>query len=455
MSNESAENRELGTKKISSLVLKYCEAGVLGLLFQGVQVSLDGYFMGNGLGEIGLQTIAIVVPLLSFAMAIGCMIAVGATSFAATSLGEGKTKEARKFFGTSVWFGLFFGTAIGVAGFFFAEQVAMLLGATGEMVEPCRQYIERFFVFFPFFVEGCVFYYFVRLDEKPFLGTLAFIVPVIYAEIVEYCCVYLWGVGTASSSTAYGLTVGSWSLCGLYFLFNKKTIFKVKLSDAKICFKEVAGICKAGMAAFSVQIAIALVAVIINQFLVAYATDADNAAFGVLNGYIMYIGCLIVTLGFAPGLQPIASFNYGARAFERVRNALNVTIAYHLVVISAIVILVFLLQEPILRFFIGSNEAVMDAAKNHMLPFLGLFSFGTVSFVVSGYYQAIAKDGIACVVALLRNVIFLLPALILLVPAIGNDGIWLSMALSDLLAFGVSMLLVVRENKRLNMMRMP
>lgn len=452
---EISESRELGSKPIAPLVRKYCAAGLIGLLCQACQISLDGFFVGNGLGELGLSTIAIVVPLLSFAMAIGCLIGVGGTSLAAIHLGKGERDKARTLFGQCVWLALFVGVVFAVAGYALAPQIAGFLGATPDLVAPCTAYIKRYFLFFPFYVLGCVFYYFVRLDEKPFIGTLAFVVPVIYAEIIEYLCIFVWQIGTAGSSTAFGLTVGSWALIGIYFFVNKKTLFKVKLSDAKLKFSLVREVSVAGFATFAVQMAIAAIAVIINAFLVSYSTPIETAVFGVLNGYLMYILTLIVTLAFAPGLQPIASYNFGARAYERVRQALNCTALYTVLVMALIVALVLLFREYILLFFIGSDASLLSAASNRIATYLILFPLGCLAFVVSGYFQAIEKDGKATFAALCRNVVYLVPVLFLLTAGmnLGADGIWLAMPICEVLSFATSMYFIVRENKRLKGLR--
>lgn len=451
MSDNASENRELGTKPIGPLVRKYCAAGLIGLFFQAFQISTDGYLVGNGLGAVGLSTIAIVVPLLSFAMAIGCLIGVGGTSLAAIDLGRNQEEKARKIFGQCVWLGIFCGITIMVLGLAFSEQIAIFLGATGDLIKTCTSYVNRYFMFFPFYVLGCIFYYFVRLDEKPFIGTLAFVIPPIYAEIIEYMCIFHWNVGTASSSTAFGLTVGSWSLIGFYFLCSKKTLFKVNLSDAKLEWKIVREVVIAGMATFAVQMAIAAIAVIVNAFLLQYSDATDTTVFGVLNGYLMYIMTLIVTIAFAPGLQPIASFNIGAKQYARVRKALNICSIYTVVIMGLIVVLILLFKDQVLYFFIGDDPEVLSRASERIYIYIGLFAFGCLSFVVSGYYQAIEKDGKAVFTALCRNVIYLMPVLIILTGLfnMGSAGVWLAMPVCEILTFVTSMALIVNENKRL------
>ena len=437
-------------KSIPSLVGRFSIAGFLGLCGQALQISLDGYFVGNGLGETGLSTIAVVVPLLSFATAIGCMIGVGSTSLATIALGRGETEKARSIYGASVWLGLFLGIAIAAVGRLFAGEIAQILGAPDALLAPCTDYIRRFFLFFPFIMLGCIWYYYVRLDGKPLIGTAAFTFPALYAALVEYQLIFRFGAGIESSATAFGITVGSWAFCGIHFLLSRTTLFKVKVSDIK---RINAGFAKdiavAGLASCTTQIAVALVAVNINYFLGRYGTSTDIAAFGVLNGYIIYIFSLIVTLAFAPSVQPIASLNMTAHAFGRVRQSLFVSCVLSVCSMGLITVLLLVFSTPIVSFFTGNDPSLTVAVQERLPFYVGLYSLGSMSFVVSAYYQAIESDKKAVLLSLMLNCLSLVPIMFLMTHFYGSEGIWYSIPLCDIVTFFISVLFLIRENKRL------
>lgn len=452
MSNESAYERELGTKSVGSLIVKYSVAAVLGQSMQICQVVTDGFFVGNGLNAAGLATIAIVIPLLTFALALGCLVGVGATSIAAIHLGRKEVEAARRVYGQSVWYGLILSVTFAVLGYIFAEPIVRVFGATDELVANCVSYARMFFIFLPFCVMGGIFYFFIRLDEKPFIGTLALTIPVIYAEIIEYICIFKADLGVASSAMAFGMTVGSWSFIGLYFLISKKTIFKVKLSDLKFDFKLINNVNKTGMASFLVQVAISFIAIMLNNLLARYGTGTDTAAFGILNAYLMYIFTLFVTLGWTLGMQPVVSFNLGAAKFARVRQALTKTVLYNFVFMAVVTVVVFLFADFIIAFFCGDDTVLIAACKSHIYVYLCLFAFGSASFIVSGYYQAIELNGRAVFHALTRNFIFIVPVSLLLSRFFGTAGIWASMPVCEVLAFVVAMIFVIHEVRRLKRM---
>ena len=446
---ENITERELGTKKVGSLVIKYSAAAVLGQSMQICQVVCDGFFVGNGLNAQGLATIAIVIPLLTFALALGSLVGVGASSIAAIHLGKHETEKARRVFGQAVWYGLILSCAIAFFGYIFAEPVVKVFGATGDLVETAIAYSRMFFIYLPFCVMGGIFYFFIRLDEKPFIGTLALTIPVIYAEIIEYLCIFKWNVGVASSAQAFGMTVGSWVFIGLYFLISKKTVFKVKFSDLKPDLKLINNINRTGAASFLVQIAISFVAIMLNNLLARYGTEMDTASFGILNAYLMYIFTLFTTLGWTLGMQPVASFNFGAGKFARVRESLTKTVLYNAIFIAVVTVVVFIFSKQIIAFFAGDDAALIASCQEHIFIFLALFFLGSTSFIISGYYQALELNGRAIFHSMTRNVIFLVPVSLLMCRLFGVAGVWATMPICEVLAFATSMIFIILEVRRL------
>lgn len=449
MSQEALLERELGTGNIKSLLLKYTIAALIGQGLQMCQITGDGFFVGNGLGQIGLATISIIYPLLVFALATGSLIGVGATSIAAIHLGKGEVEKARAYFGQSIWYALILSLVIMVLGLINVQSIVTFFGASGDVIKSASAYASVFFFGLPFCVVGCVFYFFVRLDEQPFIGTLALTVPAVIAIILEYFCIFKWNVGIASSAISFSLCVGSWSLIGLYFWFSNNTVFKVKFSDLKLNLRIINEINKTGSAAFIVQASFCVVAIVINNLLGKYGKPMDIAAFGIINAYLLYICSIFVTLGFTLGLQPIVSFNFGAGQFARVREALTVSIKQTVAIMAIVTVVLFVFQHQIVSFFVGDAPDLIAATQADMRIYLLLFALGGISFLVSGYFQAIEHNGKAILNGCTRNVIFVIPLVYLLPQFLGVKGIWMAQPIADLLAFATAMFLVYKEINRL------
>jgi Na+-driven multidrug efflux pump len=446
---EAVPERELGTKNVKSLLVKYSIAALIGQSLQMCQITGDGFFVGNGIGPIGLATISIIYPLLVFALATGSLIGVGATSISAIHLGKGEVEESRSYFGQSIVFALILSSVIMILGLLNVQSIVTFLGASGELVQSASAYASVFFFSFPFCVLGCVFYFYVRLDEQPFIGTLALTIPALVAITVEYFLIFKLHLGIASSAVSFGLCVGSWSLIGFYFLVSRKTVFKLKLSDFKLNFSKIFGINKTGFASFIIQVVFAVVAIVINNLLGIYGGPLDIAAFGIINAYLLYIFSIFVTLGFTLGLQPIVSFNYGAEKFARVREAMTVCIKYTIGTMAVLTALLFIFAHQVVSFFAGDAPDLIAATQADLKIYLVLFALGGVSFLISGYYQAIEQNGKAIFNGCTRNIIFILPLLFILPKFFGVTGIWAAQPIADVLAFAVAMLSVNHEVKRL------
>lgn len=445
-----AQSRELRTGDIKKLLAKYMIAALIGQGLQMCQITADGIFVGNKIGATGLATIGIIIPLLVIAIATGSLIGIGASSLAAIHLGEGRVEHARSLFGQSFWYSLILSIVVSVLAKMNVESIVRFLGATGELVMSASAYTSVFFYGFPLTVTGCVLYFFIRLDEKPFIGMLTLTVPSVVAIVIEYLCIFKFHFGIASSAIAFNVCVGSWSLNGLYFLLNKETIFKLKFSDIKLNLKDIKEINLTGFASFIIQVSFCSMAIVINNLLAVYGKHLDKAAFGIINGYLMYIFSIIVTLGFTLGLQPIASYNYGAKKFERVKETLTNSIRYTIITMAVLTATLFIFQGPIIGLFAGNSPELIKATEKNMHLYLLLFTLSSVSFLVSGYFQAIGCNGKAIINGCTRNVIFVLPLLYVFPKILGITGIWLALPVTDSLAFIVTIIMVSSELKRLN-----
>ncbi|WP_432406544.1 MATE family efflux transporter [Wukongibacter sp. M2B1] len=450
LTETDALNRELGTSDIKKLLVKYTVAALIGQVLQMCQITADGIFVGNEIGTNGLATIGIIIPLLVITIATGSLIGVGASSLAAIHLGEGRIEQARSLFGQSIWYSLILSISVSVLAMMNVESIVHFFGATGDLVASASAYTSVFFYGFPFTVTGCVLYFFVRLDEKPFIGILALTVPAVVAIAIEYLCIFKFHIGIASSAIAFNVCVGSWFLIGLYFLLNKETIFKIKFSDIKLNFKDINEINRTGFASFIVQVSFSSVAIVINKLLIVYGKPLDRASFGIINAYMMYIFSIIVTLGFTLGLQPIVSYNYGAKKFARVKKALIDSIKYTIITMTTLTAILFTFQDPIVSFFAGNSPDLIQATKNNMHIYLLLFTLGAVSFVVSGYFQAIEHNKKAIFNGCTRNIIFVVPLLYMFPKFLGLTGIWMALPIADTLSFVVAAIMVIGELKRLN-----
>ena len=439
---------ELGTMPTRKLYIKYWIASLLGMIAQMACGILDGFFVGNGIGALGLGAISIVFPFWIIAISIGNLIGVGASSIAAIKLGEGDVAAARKASGQSFWYGLFLSLIITFAVLANLEAVVRFLGATDDIVPVAMDYMTAFMPAFPLYVCGFVFFFFIRVDEKPYIGTFIQVVPAIIAIITEYLMIFKFDSGIAGSAIgAWGVCVGAFALLGFNFVFGKSKL-KIKWSDAKLDFRLIHEMNKIGFAAFAIQISATAMAIIINNTLANLGGSAEIAAYGIINAYIVYVLSSIAAT-FMYGILPITSYNFGAKAYGRVRDALAFCLKISFVVLYALTALIYIFKEQILMFFTGGDPTLMAVSSEAMKIFLILYPLGGICMIISGYFQSVESSGKALINGLTRNFLIVIPLLLILPRFMGINGVWVAQPLSDALAFVIALAFVLPELKKL------
>ena len=207
-------------------------------------------------------------------------------------------------------------------------------------------------------------------------------------------------------------------------------------------------ICRAilwqGLPLFLVQAASLVYTIAINNYLGSLGGDPDLAAFSVINGYVVYL-LDILCLSATYGLQPIASFNCGARRFDRLSELVKVSLGGTLAVLAVVCGLVIAFAEPISAFFIGDDPQLIELTASHFLPLLACAPFGFLAQVASAYFQAVGQERISILLGVCRYLLFAIPMIVVLAAVEGLTGVWWSQPPADLMAAALAVALAARE----------
>lgn len=446
----STQERELGAKPIGKLFTKYCIPAILASLIPCTQVILDGIFLGGGVGAEALAAIGILFPYFTLITAISNLIGNGGASICTIELGKGNVERARKILALSIGYSLVLTILISILSFAFLPQVIGALGGRGEIAELIGQYMRVYLISFPFMTTGYTIYYFVRADEQPLLGTLFMFVPPVLAIFIEHYLIYSMGVGVASSAIACSITLGPSFFLILYFLVGK-TQLKLKFSDFRPSLKEIGAINKVGFSSFSIQITTMIVTIIVNNMLVSMGAGAyEIGAYGIINAYLYYV-LAILSYSFGVGIQPMISYNFGTRAYGRVKSSLLCGCGFGFGIMTLVIAACYILIGPLTNVFCAGDAAFFEVTKGVIMKYLFGLSCGTIALVGSYYYQAIESAGKATFLAMSRTFIFLLPLLFLMPKVLGMDGIWFAFPIAEILAGAVTIIMLRKDTKKLTL----
>lgn len=444
----SITENEFGTKKITPLFWKYSLLALAGQLFQSCSLIADGIFIGNGIGGIGLAAFSIIAPFLTFFAAMAGLFTTGAATIAATRLGSGDKEGARQIYGTTVAAVILFSVTFSIIAFFFKEQLLTAFGATEKILPFASDYLTIWLIGFPFCMLGGLAYAFTRIEEKPAIAALGYMLPILLTIPLEYVLVFKLKIGMMGAALPWIISVG-FSAILLLYLQTRGKIFKLKASDFKLDFGLLKSSLRIGFATFVIQICTTIATIIINNQIVACGGgELEIGAFGIINGYIAYLAMLICN-SFVSGLQPIVSYNRGANYMRRVAETIRAAMLQGGIAIVAVVALVLFFIEPISGIFAGADEELAQACTEISRIFLLLYGFGSMSMIVSGYYVAVEKVGLSILTAVSRILLFAAPLLFILPNFFGLKGIWMAQPSADLLAFALAVILIFREYRQL------
>lgn len=440
--------RELGTAPIKTLFARYTAITFVGMLAQIVMVVLEGLIIGNGLGPLGLASVTVILPLELLNLALGGALGMGTAAAAGQRLGSGDVAGARKVFAQGFWLAAYLLVALSVAIAVFAPQIATMLGATPDIHADVTGFIRLLMCFYPFCTLGQLLCALLRTDEKPTISSALAIIGSSVSLLWLYVCVYVLHLGFASAGAYYGMSTGFWFLAILYFQFSKKSTFRVTLSGMRLELSVCRAILWQGLPFFLVQAASLVYTIVINNYLGSLGGDGDLAAFSVINGYVIYLLDMLC-MSATYGLQPIASYNCGARRYDRLRELVRTSMVGSFAVLAAVCALVIAFATPIAAFFAGDDPALVELTASHFLPLLVCAPCGFLAQVASSYFQAVGQERASMVLGVSRYLLFAIPLIVVMAGAFGIVGVWWSQPPADLLAAALAVGLCIRETRKL------
>jgi len=443
---------EFLTKKMMPLFWKYCLFALGGIGFQAVACIGNGIFVGNGIGPLGLASISVISPFWLVSVGLWGMFGLGGSSLAAIKLGNGDTEGAKRVYASTMLFVFVFCVIVDVIILLNLDAVLTFMGATPEILPMIRSYVFPWLFGHPFCIVASVATFFTFVAERPMAVSFTLNIPAIISILLEYYLIFVAKVGLVGSAMTWVLAVGS-AILLVPYLQMTNSVFKLNASHLKIDLGLVKEACKIGFVMFIIQIATIVSTIMINNLIIRNGgTELDLASYAILNAYIAYI-LTVLTQCFTSSIQPIASYNLGARKYGRMADVIKIGVVQGSLIVIAILGLEFLLSNHIITFFAGPVPPLVEATKSTMKILLPLFAFGNVAAIASAYFASTKRNRLAILNGITKVFIFLVPLLLILPHIYGLKGVWMAMPGADLFAFLVALVCIVREYKRLRAMQ--
>ena len=453
--NVKTNENPLGTEKISKLIKQFAIPCIISLVVSSLYNIVDQIFIGQGVGYLGNAATNIVFPFTVVTLAFSLMIGDGASSYLSLSLGKNDKESATKGIGNAIVISVMLGILFLIIGFVFRDGLLKLFGVTESSYEYAKQYMTYIVIGMPFFIVTNALNSIIRADGSPQYAMATVLVGAILNLILDPIAIFVlhMGVKGAAIATVIGQVVSG--IISILYIKKFKSIALTKES-MKLEFKTIKKICSLGISSFITQVAVTIVIIVINQMLTKYGAESKYGSDIPLSalGIVMKVSQIVnsIVIGLAAGAQPIIGFNYGAKKYERVLKTYGFAIKVALSITIMGTVIFQLFPQVIINLFGQEDELYNEFAKMSFRIFLMFLIFNSFQITSGIFFQAIGNPIKAAVLSLSRQIVFLVPALLILPRFFGVQGVLYAGPTADCLAFILAVTFAVREMKKLKNM---
>ena len=442
------KTKDLAELSVPKLMLKFFIPAFIGVFVNALYNIVDRIFIGQGVGSMALSGISAIFPVMLIVMGFGMLIGIGAGVLVSINLGKHDQNKAEQVLGSSFLLMILVSVVITIIGFSIKGPLLRSFGATAETIGYANDYLNIILAGTVFQVVGFSLNNIIRSEGNAHTAMLSMLISAGTNLVLDP--IFIFGFGMGVKGAAYATVISMIVLTVWVMLHFRSSKAVVRLNRENIVFDRIIllEIIAIGMAPFFMQIANSLVQGLLNTKLIAFGGDLAVGAMGIVNSMATMIVMAIVAINMAS--QPIISFNYGAKSYQRVKDTLRIA----MIAATGIAVFAFVMVETlpgaIVKLFNSSDAGLLDLGKEGLR--LGLMALPFVGFqVVAGnFFQSMGKAKIAVVLTLLRQVIILIPLIFLLPNYLGLKGIWLSMPISDFCSAIVVVFILVNHWKKLS-----
>lgn len=418
----------LGTEKIGKLLMQYAIPAIIAMTASSLYNMVDSIFIGHGVGAMAISGLALTFPLMNLAAAFGSLVGVGASTLVSVKLGQKDYNTAQRVLGNVVVLNLIIGLLFTVVTLIFLDPILYFFGGSDATIGYARDYM------IVILLGNVVTHLYLGLNAilrssgHPQKAMYATIATVLINTILDPLFIYGFGWGIQGAAIA---TIVA-QLLALFWQFrlfsNKEELLHFHRGIFRLKKKIVLDSLAIGMAPFLMNLAACFIVILINKGLKQYGGDLAIGAFGIVNRLVFLF--VMIVMGLNQGMQPIAGYNFGAKQYSRVTRVLTITIYAATLVTTFGFLMGMFMPRLAVSIFTSDQELIEISAKGLRIV---VMSFPIVGFqmVASNFFQSIGMASKAIFLSVSRQVLILIPCLLLLPHLYGQLGVWISMPISD------------------------
>ena len=440
----------LGSEPVSSLLRRFAIPSVIAMLVSALYNMVDQLFIGHSIGVLGNAATNVAFPLSMVCTSIGLLCGIGGAANFNLCMGRREPEHAKSYVGSAISMLAILGVILCVAVQLFLRPMMLLFGATPDVIDYACTYTRITSIGFPFLIVTIGGSNLIRADGSPKFSMLCNLVGAIVNTILDPLFIFVFHMGMAGAALAT-ITGQILSFALVVFYLRGFKTLPLSLSDLKPNMACLARIAALGATPAFNQVAMMVVQIVMNNTLThygsnsVYGSDIPLACAGIISKVNMLFFSFVI--GISQGLQPIVSFNFGAQKYDRVKDAYKKAV-FAATAISIVAFLCFqFFPRQIIGIFGSGSEEYLHFAERYFRIFLFFTFLNGIQPVSSNFFTSIGAPKKGIFLSLTRQIIFLLPLLLIFPYLFGIDGVMYTAPIADLAAASVSIVMVVREFK--------
>lgn len=445
------EENILGYEKIGKLIRKFSIPCIISLVVNSLYNIVDQIFIGWGVGYIGNGATNVVFPITMLCLAFALMFGDGSSAYLSLKLGEKNKKEASKGVVNGILISIIVSILLCVIIIGFLPQILNLFGCTDALREDAMGY--GFFVALglPFMMIGTTLNSIIRADGSPKYAMTSMVIGAVLNVILDPIFIFVFKMGVEGAAIATSISQFVTFVMNIAYLRKIKSV-KIERKDVKLKPSIVGRVSMLGISSFITQMSIVLVMAFENNLLGKYGAESEYGSeipITVL-GIVMKISQILnsIIIGIATGAQPILGYNYGAQNYDRVKKTLKYVLGLSLIVSTIAFLLFQLIPDKLITIFGSGNELYMEFACYAFRTYLMLCICNGIQIPAGIFFQAIGKGIKSAIISLSRQIVFLIPAMVVFGHIFGIHGILYAGPFADGLAFIVASTLLILQVRK-------
>lgn len=426
-------------------LLRFTFPSICMMVFTSIYSIVDGLFISNFAGKSAFAAINLVMPAIMIVGGLGFMMGTGGSALVAKTLGEQDNKKANEIFSSIVYFTIILGLVTSAVMFVFIPDIAVLLGATDDMLPYCITYARILTIGNVFFMLQNLFQNFFMTAARPKYAFRTAVVSGVSNMILDAILVGVLklGVTGAAIATILAELIGA-AIPFIYFIRPNPTVLRIV--KAKIVFKNIVQAMFNGSSELLSNISTSIVGMVYNKQLLKYAGENGVAAYGVL----MYVGFVFVAIyiGYSIGTASFISYNYGAQNIEELKNIKKRSYSINIAFGILMVLIANLLSKPFAYIFTSYDEELLTITSNALKIYAFSFLLTGINIFTSNLFTALNNGLISAIISMLRTLVFQIGSVLILPLILDLNGIWCAVLVSEIMSFTIGRIFVLAYKKK-------